>query len=261
MNPETLSFFDLNRDPFTRPASHADMYMDDVLSNTVTLTYHCICDGEIFALTGPIGSGKSLLIDRAVSARGVCAVHPLADRSRLTISHIHTAILSDLTGALAYGSLEGRARMVQDTLLSTKGHVVLVLDDAHLISSSTLSGLRALHEICGVLTPPLSIALVGLPALSRRMEAEVPLHALRARTAGVAAPHVNVEAYITHKIEQAGGVVDNIFTRDGLHHFALTGVGVPLEIEQRAQAAMEAAADVREKVSAPVVRHVEKEAA
>ncbi len=144
--------------------------------------------------------------------------------------------------------------------LRTAGHVVIVLDDAHLISSPTLSGLIALHEICGVFEP-LSIALVGLPALLRHMDREPLLYPLRARTARLTTPGVDIRGYITDRVRRAGGDMDAIFTRDGLAHLALPGAGVPVDIAHRVAAVMDAAADVREKVSAPVVRHIEKEAA
>ncbi len=85
MKKNTLDFFDLERAPFARPASHADMYMGDSVSGAISNIYHHICEGEIFALTGPPGSGKSLTIDRTMCAQGVRPVRPLTDRSKLTI--------------------------------------------------------------------------------------------------------------------------------------------------------------------------------
>ncbi|MDE2701294.1 MAG: AAA family ATPase, partial [Gemmatimonadota bacterium] len=239
-----------------------DVYMDDVLHSAASLIRSYIQTGNIFALVGPSGAGKTVLVEKVIDQyQGNRVVRPCTDRGKMTILHIYTAIMDDLSGAVFFGSLERRARAVRDILLSLKQDAVLILDDAHLLPSETIQSLHALHGICGAFSSPLSIALIGQSQLLRRMDTEIPLREVYDRAQILHTPPVNIRAYIAHKITQAGGDIGDVFTSDGLSHIARPGAAIPLEIERATRNAMEAASDVGEKVSTPVIRHIQKEAA
>ena len=262
MTPQTRTYFNLARDPFTEPRSPLDVYDSYALQEVALALSGAVGAGKISALIGRMGSGKTLAIDRTLSALDgfhIVRIHT-AERARCTGSHICHAILTDIAGRPVYGSLERRARAVTDALndLHARGEqAILLLDDAHEVPTQTFRDLKRVHEICGSFQRPLSIVLSGQPTLLRRLQSEVPLREICARIETIEMPAIDAGKYLSWKIRRAGGDIGAIFEAGSIEAIAShPDSAAPLGAQRLAGECMDTAAAVCEQVSPEIVSHV-----
>ena len=109
--------------------------------------------------------------------------------------------------------------------------VVLVMDEAHTLSVETLANLVRLSQVRALTGAPLlQILLVGLPALWRSFSAP-PLRPCTPRTVTrvTLAPLGDGEsqAYIRHRLQQAGASDGTVFTPGAVQHVARQARGNP----------------------------------
>ena len=259
---QALAYFGLTADPFAPLIKIGDIYTDPAIDQAVSGLRSAIRCGQMVAITGPTGSGKSVLVERTLSSMpDERIVRALAiSRANLSGAHLCHAILEDIAGRVVYGSLERRARAVRECLsaLQARGqHAALLVDDAHVIPDQTLRDLKSLHEICGVLSSPLSIVLIAQPDLSRRLSDDIPLRGVGYRTTTTRMPATNTTGYLSWCFARSGGAVAAAFTPCGIeaidaHPDADTYIG----LRRVAAQAMVLAARVHSLVDAEVVAHL-----
>jgi len=138
-------------------------------------------DGEgVVALTGPAGTGKTLLVYRLLEGLG-------RDRRSVLLTNSHFADRSALLQACLFdlglphdGQGPSAPRSEQDLRLTLTAHlletltkrggVVLAVDEAHHLTDDQLEELRLLGNLEAGGRPALQVVLAGLPELDARLE-------------------------------------------------------------------------------------------
>lgn len=141
---------------------------------------HAIHDNELIAISGPVGSGKTTLVNDAISsvANGSLIKYVYVRnffKEKLTIGGIINAIILDLSDESPRRDLEARSRQVVRllgrTLVTEKTSICVVIEEAHRLHFNTLRSIKELREatFAGV-TPLFSVILIGHPELSFKLE-------------------------------------------------------------------------------------------
>lgn len=159
------------------------------------------------SIIGPRGVGKSKSVAAALPKNAQIVLPLSPDRERLRIGAIEDAIVWDLSDESPKRSAEARTRQVRRILgeASTKGPVVLIIEETHRLNSSTIRALKSLSELKWMGRGPLlSIILIGQkdPLAMPAME-EV---ALRARNGRIVMAGLS-EAEATRYIKDTVGKV------------------------------------------------------
>lgn len=133
----------------------------------------------LVSVFGQSGTGKTSAVEQALTATQALVVEvQRPERERVHLGDVMVALERDLTEEResARRSGEARAGQVRRLLGDTRRPVVLFIDDAHELHSSTLRGLKRLRELSWRGRKPLlGIVLVGetdrtatVPAVDRR---------------------------------------------------------------------------------------------
>jgi type II secretory pathway predicted ATPase ExeA len=238
--------FRLARKPFAATADSPAYYPATTHETAVKMLREAIGSHEGFAaLTGPAGSGKTLIAHRLLedlsSSFGV-----------IWVSNTHLRRPADLFQALLFdlelplhsvGEQELRLRFIEHVLQlyqSGRGTVV-VLDEAHLLAPRLLEELRLLGNLEAGLEKAFQVVLIGQPALADSL-ALPALYGLRQRIAShptlVALDiHEGVD-YLRHHLRSAGAQPDRITTEEALEIIADGAKGIPRVLNQAMHRAM-----------------------
>lgn len=132
-----------------------------------------IMAGQLIAVTGPVGAGKTAMLTRLKkhirTERKIIVVRSLSvDKPRLTIPYLINALFLDITGdpeMKVPNQPERRERILQDLIRAARKPVALFIDEAHDLHGNTLTGLKRLMEVIAEGDGVLSVVLAGHPRL------------------------------------------------------------------------------------------------
>jgi type II secretory pathway predicted ATPase ExeA len=197
----TLHHFKLPADTFSLCHKTGDL-------EKVSITVNGAIANKSFAsIIGPRGVGKSSAVAGALPTNAQVVLPLTLDRERLRIGAIEDAIVYDLSSESPKRSAEARTRQIRPILgeAAKKGPVVLVIEEAHRMHSSTIRALKSLAELKWMGRGPLlSIVLIGQkdPLAMPSME-EVALRANKGRLVMAGLSGAEAMAYIRATV---GGV-------------------------------------------------------
>lgn len=134
---------------------------------------NAIVAGRLVAITGPVGVGKTMMLNHLQSeiaaAKKIIVARSLSiDKPRVVLPALMTALFLDVAGdpdMKVPTQPEKRERLLQEAIRRTKKPVALFIDEAHDLHGNTLIGLKRLIEIVQSGGGTLSIILVGHPRL------------------------------------------------------------------------------------------------
>lgn len=253
------AFWQLDRPPFVvapdvrfllRARSHHESF--------ATLAAGVARGAGVMVLIGEVGTGKTLVC-RALGAELPPRVRPVfLPNPYLAGAELIGAILDALGVAHAAGSIGERMAVLGRHLAAAadSGGVLIVVDEAQILTVEALEQLRILSALDGQGRPLVQVLLVGQPELDdtlRRRE----LHQLDQRVA-VRAYLRRLSArdtarYVEHRLRVAGLVGELPFTRSSLDELHRRTRGIPRLVNLVADRALIVACGARSHVVTPIM--------
>ena len=235
MGKDYKAFFGLQGQAFSKFLDTPTIYAYPDLQECHYYLGAAINEGALALLTGPVGVGKTTAL------RAFLATQPAG---RMTVLYVgYTASDRALFREMAQGLGLTPAFLKSDLIvqlhttiehlwMSQQRQVLLVVDDAHLLSPALLVELRQLLNFQMDTVTPLNLVLVGQPALretlkSPRHEALDQRILIRYTLAGLS--RSELEAYVAAHLQAVGGD-PQVFTTEALDLVFQHAKGIPREI-------------------------------
>lgn len=251
--PKWLRHFALSESPFSKDLDDSDLWLPSSRKDVVDDLVDAIHERQHALVVGEPGVGKTCTL-RALRSR-----LPESD-FRLTYCHNATLGRRDFyrqlcltlqlpVKATAAGVFWALSNRVQE-LTRDRIHPVFLLDEAHLMRDEVLQHLHILSNYSWDQKPLLSIVLVGLPDLWRRLSLGVH-RSLWSRihcrvSLEQARPEDTVE-YIEHRLTRVGGK-SSIFSSEALAVLHEATAGQLRDIDRLATACLRSASRRKIKV-------------
>jgi len=221
LSPQAKRHFKLFRDPFSDDInSPEDVFMSESQHYVVEAMIQTALTGGITAAIGESGSGKTtlrkLLQHRITRDRqNIRLIFPRTfDKTKLSTGAIGAAIVMDMEPETKVRQKnESLARQVEDVLRRSSRagfHHVLMLEEAHDLSITTLKYLKRFNEIetDDGFGKALSIVLIAQPEMRIKLDAnrypEAREFINRCEVATLEPLHQHVGEYVKHKFARAG---------------------------------------------------------
>jgi len=243
-----VAHFGFVRTPFTKRLAARDLFTRDAHAEAVARIGFGVAEAALGVVCGEVGAGKTVAVRAAVHA---------LDRTRYQIIYVpnpafgtrglYVAIVSALGASPRFHKAEVM-RQAADLLATeeTERHrrVVLVIDEAHLLTPEQLEELRLLTNADMDAASPFAGILVGQPTLTRRLR----LGAFAALDQRIATRYTITPmdlaesmAYLRHHLTLAGRT-DALFADDAIARLHRVAGGLPRKLNNAATAALIAAA-------------------
>lgn len=227
-----------------------------------------IYSGKLIALTGIIGCGKTVTLRKlqeSLIAEGRVWVSKSlsVDKNRATLGTLIAALFYDLSpdkDVKIPGQGEKRERDLRDLIKKGKKPVVLFVDEAHDLHSTTLTGLKRLIEMVEDGEGTLSVVMAGHPKLKNDLRRPT-MEEIGYRTTVFSLDNLigDRKKYIEWLVKSCLDVEiqpTEVLETEALELLAAR-LRTPLQIEQHLTLAFEAAYQVGEKpITAAIVESV-----
>jgi type II secretory pathway predicted ATPase ExeA len=187
LTPNTLEFFQMERDPLMPPTTRSEAFMGRALRVGYEHMMSKARHGGFLAIIGESGAGKTTLKDLLIEELGeraeIVVIEPSVigmdenDTAGKTLkaTHIAEAILREVAPfEKPKRSFEARSVQIRDALArgmkdNPKRRYLLVIEEAHRLPMPTLKHLKGFYELKAGGRQLLSILLLGQPELARRL--------------------------------------------------------------------------------------------
>lgn len=228
LSPLTRTHFSLSRHPFVDDVQSAqDVYLSKDQRYIRESMYYAAKHGGFVAIVGESGSGKTTLRRDLVERirrdnEPITVIQPQCiDKRVLNATHICDAIISDISTERPKQSLEAKARQIQRILTAsarTGASHVLIIEEAHDLSLSTLKYLKRFWELEDGFRKLIGIVLVGQPELGERLDEQRNPDARevirRIEVARLKPLNGNLEEYLGLKFKRVGVPLEQVFEKD-----------------------------------------------
>ena len=239
--------YGFSRMPFGKDLAPGMLHAHAAHGEAVARISWCISEQAIGVISGECGAGKTVAARAAVSG---------LDASRHTVLYLGTPgvglrgiyglIITELGGTprFHHAALIPQAQELLAAESAERGkHVVLIIDEAHLLDAESLEGIRCLSNMGMDQTAPFCLLLLGQPTLRRRLR-QSPFAALDQRIGmRYAIPGLDAaetHSYVQHHLALAGRA-DTLFSDDAIALIHETSRGLPRQVNNLAVASLIAA--------------------
>jgi type II secretory pathway predicted ATPase ExeA len=242
-----VAHFGFTRTPFTKTVAARDLFGRQAHAEAVARIGFCVDEVTLGVICGAVGAGKTVAVRAAVAALDRTRYHLIyVPNPAFGTRGLYVAIVSALGASPRFHKAEVM-RQATD-LLAAEEHerhrrVVLVVDEAHLLSPEQLEELRLLTNAELDAASPFAGILVGQPTLARRLR----LGAFAALDQRIATRYTippmdlaESAAYLHHHLALAGRT-DPLFADDAVARLHRVGGGLPRKLNNAATAALIAA--------------------
>ena len=156
-----LEHFKLRSQPFSEHALRESLWNDARMEEGLSRLQHLVQNGVLGLVTGASGLGKSALLKRFIGEQSP----QICQTIYCHLAHLPAnGLLKLVLGQLGEVPKRGKDKLYSQILESarrTEGTLLLIFDEAHLLSGDALVDLRLLVSSAIELGPPLKILLVG----------------------------------------------------------------------------------------------------
>jgi type II secretory pathway predicted ATPase ExeA len=239
--------YGFSRMPFGKDLAPGMLHAHGGHGEAVARISWCISEQAIGVISGECGAGKTVAARAAVSG---------LDTSRHTVLYLGTPgvglrgiyglIITTLGGTprFHHAALIPQAQELLAAESAERGkHVVLIIDEAHLLDAESLEGIRCLSNMGMDQTAPFCLLLLGQPTLRRRLR-QSPFAALDQRVGmRYAIPGLDAAetySYVQHHLALAGRS-DTLFSDDAIALIHEVSRGLPRQVNNLAVASLIAA--------------------
>jgi type II secretory pathway predicted ATPase ExeA len=241
------SHYGFSRMPFGKDLAPGMLHAHGAHAEAVARMSWCIAEQAIGVVSGECGAGKTVAARAAVAS---------LDASRHTVLYLGTPgvglrgiyglIITTLGGTprFHHAALIPQAQEMLAAEHAERGkHVVLIIDEAHLLDAESLEGIRCLSNMGMDQTAPFCLLLLGQPtlrrqlrqgtftALDQRIGMRYAINGLDAR---------ETQSYVQHHLALAGRS-DTLFSDDAVALIHDISRGLPRLINNLAVASLIAA--------------------
>lgn len=217
-----------------------------------------IAQGRLIAISGVVGSGKTTFLQKLMAdltkSKEVLVSRSLAIESdKVKLSTLITALFYDLSPDKVEkvpANSEKRERLLLELIKKARSPVVLFVDDAHGLHSTTLVSLKRLIELVRSNGEKLSVILAGHPKLKNDLRRPT-LEEIGGRThafslEGIRGHESEYIEWLLRKATQEKVKPTDILEAETISYLA-ERLSTPLQIEQYLTLAMNEAYEVGEK--------------
>ncbi len=228
------TFFGMTRRPFSATPDPNCFVATDSVQEALDGLSVCAESGQgIGILTGPAGTGKTLLCEKLVSELGAQFETVFIGNSNFeTPRSLLQGILYELGHPYSRMS-EQELRLELQTAVkkirSTTRGLILVIDEAHLLSEELLEEVRSVTNLIDDGEPLIRVILSGQSILEENLTSPT-LQALnqRVRSQVYLEPLTRDESieYIARRLEWVGSDIEGIFSEDAIHFVVHASDGI-----------------------------------
>ena len=237
-------YFGFSRLPFSRQLAPSALYRSAAHQEARARIQFLISQGALGLITGEVGAGKTCAARAAIAT---------LDLSRHTIVYlpnpaigsrgIYRQIISQLGGTPGFykaNLIPDACELLERERTERSKQVVVVVDEAHLLSSEQLEELRLLTNAELDSQSPFAGILLGQPTLRKRLRmgtfaALDQRIALRYELTGMS--DKETVSYIHHHLELSGRK-DTLFADDAIELLHRTSRGIPRQLNNLASQAL-----------------------
>jgi type II secretory pathway predicted ATPase ExeA len=168
-----VAHFGFTRTPFTKQIAARDLFVRDAHAEAVARITFCVAEATLGVLCGEVGAGKTVAVRAAVATLDTTRHHLIyVPNPAFGTRGLYVAIVSALGANPRFHKAEVM-RQAAELLAAEEAErhrrVVLVVDEAHLLSPEQLEELRLLTNADLDAASPFAGILVGQPTLARRL--------------------------------------------------------------------------------------------
>ena len=230
------SYYGLREQPFRPTLDPRYLYLGASHREAAAALYFGIhLEGRLLALTGPAGTGRTMLLSYLVER-----LRRASHAAVLVHTYSNTEVLAAVVGALGLtASADARStraelRRYLEVNATAGRRTVIVIDDAHHLTVEGIDHVRMLTDLEEPGATLVQIVLSGQPTM-RGLLARTEWQALaqRIEVAARLAPLTTAETrgYIEHRLRVAGCERPDLFTAEGMALVAGATRGIPRVID------------------------------
>jgi general secretion pathway protein A len=227
-------YFHLAEEPFSLTPDPAYLYLSPEHREALAAIQYGLVAGRGFCtLVGEVGTGKTTLLYSLLSQLGSEVETAYIAYTTQSVEDLLAAALRDMRIAVA-GRGKGALLEAFNAHLVRRADegrtVALIIDEAQDLADEAFEELRLLSNFESYTRKLLQIVLVGQPELQDRLR-QPKLRQLRERV-GVRAvinplSNEEMERYIAHRLQRAGGSVERLFDPWALKLIVRRAAGIP----------------------------------
>lgn len=243
-----VTHFGFTRTPFSKSIPAKDLFARDAHAEAVARINFCVAESALGVLTGDVGAGKTVAVRAATAALDPASHHLVyVPNPAFGTRGLYVTIVRALGASPRFHKAEVMAQAAE--LLAAEEaerhrRVVLVIDEAHLLTPEQLEELRLLTNSELDSKSPFAGLLVGQPILARSLRMGVfaaldqriaTRYALKPMDLGESAN------YLRHHLALVGRT-DPLIADDAVARLHRVANGLPRALNNAAIAALMAAA-------------------
>jgi len=242
--------FGLKKRPFRASANGTDVFVGPHIAATMAgLKKALIANDAIVTVSGPVGSGKTTLVNRALESIGTNQKTVLVTRMRLDSNDVLELLLDKLgVEERPNGTIQKFAlfRRHLKKLAESDTRVFIAIEDSAHLGAETLAEVEALTAADAGESEGASVILMGDETLNAMLR-EAPLarvqQRVRQRLTIAALPAAEMRGYLRHCFRLAGRDFEQIFEPNAAELLHQLSNGIPRMANNLVESAMTAAAD------------------